>query len=77
MAAKGIQSGSKVAAERFNNFVEDTGAGGGPSSRSVEPERKDFWDSFGETGEEKKAAGAIGTAAMRKGGGKEDKWDNW
>ena len=81
MAAKGIQSGTKVAAERFNNFVEDTGAGGDSSSRSVEPERKDFWDSFGDAGEEKKAGGAIGTAAMRKGGGggggKDEKWDNW
>ena len=81
MAAKGIQSGTKVAAERFNNFVEDTGAGGGSPSRSVEPERKDFWDSFGDAGEEKRTGGAIGTAAMRKGGGggsgKEEKWDNW
>lgn len=74
-----------MAAERFNNFVEDTGTGGASSSsRSVEPKRKDFWDSFGDAGEDKKSGGAIGTAAMKKGGiggggagGKEDKWDNW
>ena len=83
LAAKNIQSGTKVAAERFNNFVEDSGGPG--SAKAVEPERKDFWDSFGDVGggeEKKKAGGSIGTAAMRKGGsggggGKEDKWDNW
>ena len=79
LAAKNIQSGTKVAAERFNNFVEDTGG----ASKGVEPERKDFWDSFGDAGDEKKGGGSIGTAAMRKGGGggggagKKDEWDSW
>lgn len=66
--------------------MEDTGAGGsgGParSRGAVEPERRDFWDSFGDAGAEKKS-GAIGTAAMKKGGGgggsagKEDVWGDW
>ena len=88
-AAKGIQTGTKIAADRFNNFVEDSGGaggsgggGGGSGSRAaVAPERKDFWDSFGEP---EQKAGSIGTAAMRKGGGgggggqtQDEKWDNW
>ncbi|CAF9938552.1 MAG: Zn finger-containing GTPase- Activating Protein for ARF [Alectoria fallacina] len=84
-AAKTIQTGTKGAADRFNSFVEDTGTGGsGGAARSrgaVEPERRDFWDSFGDAGAEKKS-GAIGTAAMRKGGGggnegKEEGWGDW
>ena len=79
-AAKGLQSGTKIAAERFNTFVEDSGGQSGTRS-TVEPEKKDFWDSFGEP--EKKAGSSIGTAAMRKGGGggsgggKDETWDNW
>ena len=84
-AAKGLQSGTKMAAERFNNFVEDSGGSTGARSKA-QPEKKEFWDSFGEP--EQKAGSSIGTAAMRKGGGggggvgnggtgKEDGWDNW
>lgn len=87
-AAKTIQTGTKGAADRFNSFVEDTGTGGsGGVARSrgaVEPERRDFWDSFGDAGAEKNgSSGAIGTAAMRKGGGgggsggKEEGWGDW
>ncbi|KAL2043743.1 hypothetical protein N7G274_003262 [Stereocaulon virgatum] len=85
-AAKQIQQGTKGAAEKFNNFVEGSGEGGAARSKtSVEPERRDFWDSFGDAGNDKsKGSGAIGTAAMRKGGGgsasgegKGDGWDNW
>lgn len=84
-AAKTIQTGTKGAADRFNSFVEDTGTGGsGGASRprgAVEPERRDFWDSFGDAAVEKKS-GAIGTAAMRKGGGgggggREEGWGDW
>lgn len=85
-AAKTIQTGTKGAADRFNSFVEDAGAGpSGGAARSrgtVEPERRDFWDSFGDAEAEKKS-GAIGTAAMRKGGGgggsggKEEGWGDW
>lgn len=73
-----------MAADRFNNFVEDSG-GSSASKPRQQPERKDFWDSFGEP--EKKESSSIGTAAMRKGGGsgsgsggggeKGGGWDNW
>ena len=63
----------------------------------VEPEKKDFWDSFGEPSPSSsssagaaqrspanvapKKSGAIGTAAMKKGGAgsggdTKDEWDN-
>lgn len=79
-AAKTIQTGTKGAADRFNSFVEDngsTGSTGGGGRARVEPERRDFWDSFGDaagggaSAEKKRTmttTGAIGTAAMRKGG---------
>ena len=69
--------------------MENTGEGStaARSSKSkVEPERRDFWDSFGDAGADNKSKGSssIGTAAMRKGGGgsgggegKGDGWDNW
>lgn len=92
-AAKTIQTGTKGAADRFNSFVEDTGSAGGTAGGGrtrVEPERRDFWDSFGggAAAEKKKATttGAIGTAAMRKGGGaggggggggKDEGWGDW
>lgn len=87
-AAKTIQTGTKGAAERFNNFVENTGEGNTAARSSnpkVEPERRDFWDSFGDAGADNKSKGSsIGTAAMRKGGGsggggdgKGDGWDSW
>ena len=83
-AAKTIQTGTKGAAERFNNFVENTGEGSTARSKAaVEPERRDFWDSFGDAGSDKSKGSSIGTAAMRKGGGggggegKGDGWDNW
>ncbi|MCJ1280358.1 Zn finger-containing GTPase- Activating Protein for ARF [Puttea exsequens] len=80
-AAKNIQTGTKGAAEKFNNFVEGAGegsGGGGGGSRGGAgrakqvPERQDFWDSFGDAGKETTAAGkpsSIGTSAMKKGGG--------
>ncbi|KAL8896679.1 MAG: hypothetical protein Q9207_007595, partial [Kuettlingeria erythrocarpa] len=52
--AQNIQSSSKTAAEQFNRFVEDSGSGHHPNNPSrtraaaaAEPEKKDFWDSFG------------------------------
>ncbi|KAL8758935.1 MAG: hypothetical protein Q9184_003779 [Pyrenodesmia sp. 2 TL-2023] len=49
--AQNIQSSSKTAAEQFNRFVEDSAsARPNPTSRTraaAEPEKKDFWDSFG------------------------------
>lgn len=85
--AQNVQSGTKSAAQQFNKFI-DEGAGtstSGSGSRSVaEPERREFWDSFGGTAGEEAGVtskvgavgkgSAIGTAAVRK-GGKEEGWD--
>ncbi|KAL8949627.1 MAG: hypothetical protein Q9222_004272 [Ikaeria aurantiellina] len=48
--AQNIQTGSKNAAESFNRFVEDSGSGTNSTTRktaAVEPEHRDFWDTFG------------------------------
>ena len=92
--AQKVQTGTKGAAEQFNKYVENTGGANGSlgTSRSTaEPERKDFWDSFGASAEEQQGnpskAGfgpkpsAIGTAAMKKGskdmGTGDDKWEEF
>ena len=92
--AQKVQTGTKGAAEQFNKFVEDSGGAGGAkgASRSTkEPERKDFWDSFGApAGEEQGSVNklnvgskpsAIGTAAMKSGvkdkTGDDDKWEDF
>jgi ADP-ribosylation factor GTPase-activating protein 1 len=92
--AQKVQTGTKGAAEQFNKFVEDSGSGNGSkgASRSTaEPERKDFWDSFGGSASEQQGVSnkmssggkpsAIGTAAMKKGvkdkGGDDDKWEEF
>lgn len=85
-AGQGLQSGAKGAAETFNKFVdgqdERTGVAG---RRNAEPERKDFWDSFGASAESANPS-SIGTSAVRGGAkgpssgtskGKEDGWDDW
>lgn len=84
-----IQTGTKGATESLNRFIDDGGSGSPRSgAKAVEPERRDFWDSFGapetSTGAPMttKKAGAIGTAAMRKGGttgGRkdDDKWEDF
>lgn len=90
------------AAEQFSKFIEGPAAatanppshgsrgpgGAAPFSRhAVEPERRDFWDSFGEdkggtsfagTSAKGRAGrgGAIGTAAVKK-GGKDDFFDSF
>jgi len=82
-AAKNIQTGTKGAAEKFNQFVENSGEGsgsGGAARSKAAPERQDFWDSFGDADVDKsKNSSSIGTAAMRKGedGGKKDGWGDW
>ncbi|KAG8525693.1 uncharacterized protein KY384_000453 [Bacidia gigantensis] len=48
---KTLQTGTKGAAERFNNFIENEGgeqSGNGGGKRGADPEKKEFWDSFGE-----------------------------
>lgn len=92
VAGKNIQTGAKGAAESFNKFVEgqDEKASAAAASRGVEPERKDFWDSFGmggggagAGGGASKSSSSIGTSAMKKTPGssqksKDDGWgDDW
>ncbi|KAL8839306.1 MAG: hypothetical protein Q9176_004486 [Flavoplaca citrina] len=83
--ASNIQAGSKNAAEQFNRFVEDSGSPhhsshpintNAKSTTAPEPERRDFWDSFGEPVDERgEGAGAgagrggmAGGMGMAKGG---------
>lgn len=91
--AQNITSGTKGAAEQLNRFI-DEGVGGstssrsrGGSSRTVEPERRDFWDSFGVPAEDEKKVNkpsAIGTSAVKKKDegstsvkGKSEGWEEW
>lgn len=87
--AQNIQSGTKNASESFNRFVEgESNPTSTPSSRprdTVDPDKRDFWDSFAAAAEERSSTtsktSAIGTAAMRKGGYgptggvKKENWD--
>lgn len=83
-ASQGIQSSAKGAAESLNKFVEGQD-GSLNGRRNVEPERKDFWDSFGAPAEEASRPSGLGTTAIKKGGGsgsaatkgKDDGWDDW
>lgn len=52
---QGLQSGTKTAADTFNRFVEGddrstrrAGAGSSSTARGPEPDKRDFWESFGE-----------------------------
>jgi ADP-ribosylation factor GTPase-activating protein 1 len=92
-AGKGLQTGAKGAAESFNKFVEgqDAQASAAAAARGGEPERKDFWDSFGAAAgasggaSSKSNNSSIGTSAMKKTPGsssqtksKDDGWgDDW
>ncbi|KAL8732276.1 MAG: hypothetical protein Q9166_002848 [cf. Caloplaca sp. 2 TL-2023] len=75
--AQNIQAGSKNAAEQFNRFVEDSGssgtsnisAGQSKSKAAVEPEHKDFWDSFGSpVGDESSSSVKAGGVGGKIGG---------
>lgn len=69
-----MQSGARNATESFNRFVENAGdadssgrAVGGAGRAAPEPDKRDFWDSFGQpsglnTSESK---GSLGTGAMK------------
>ncbi|ETI23836.1 hypothetical protein G647_05642 [Cladophialophora carrionii CBS 160.54] len=68
-AGQGLQSGARGAAQSFNKFVEgqDERAAASAASRDVEPERKDFWDTFGQSGGGGGGgASSIGTNALKK-----------
>ncbi|MCJ1484946.1 Zn finger-containing GTPase- Activating Protein for ARF [Schaereria dolodes] len=87
--AQNVQKGTKGAAEQFNRFVEGEGDPTSHKARSTEPEKKDFWDSFGVAGDDRTSSmsstggksSAIGTAAMKSAGKDdapdEDKWDKF
>ena len=90
-AGSTLQSGARNATDNFNRFVEGDDhvpsrrPQGGDSSRDAEPERKDFWDSFGQTDQEPEkkdfwesfgqpaaggpSKGSLGTGAMKGSGG--------
>ena len=85
-AGQGIQSTARGAAESFNKFVEGQEGSGAAGRRNVEPERKDFWDSFGASANaEPLKPSSIGTSAMKSGSGgtasgskgKDDGWEEW
>lgn len=79
--AQNIQTGTKGAAEQFNKFIEGgndpssssataatskAGIGGRrPGNAAVDPDRRDFWDSFGEN----KNDGLLGSGGGKGGGG--------
>ena len=85
----GVASGAKGATEQFHKFVEgqDNAAASSAAARTggrkVEPERKDFWDSFGASDDTPSSKpSTIGTAAMKKtttsdAGAKKKKDDGW
>lgn len=82
--AKGAQSGAKNAADGFNRFVEGNNSaagGGGQRQVPIDESKKDFWDSFAEAGSSNSRPSAIGTSAVKKGGGPAkkdgDNWDKW
>jgi ADP-ribosylation factor GTPase-activating protein 1 len=86
-----MQQGAKGATDQFNRFVDPDYAGQpGGGRRTVEPERKDFWDDFAAAGEAASQRSppkptSIGTSAMKtnsSGGaaaGKkdDDEWGAW
>jgi ADP-ribosylation factor GTPase-activating protein 1 len=69
VAGQGLQSGARGAAQSFNKFVEGqderAAAAAAGAKGGVEPERKDFWDSFGQGGGGG-APSSIGTSALKK-----------
>ena len=79
---QGVQGVGRLGYENFSKFVEGPGAAATGRPR-VEPERKDFWESFGEPTaplvQQKPAA--LGTSAMKSSGHatqkkKDDDWEN-
>ncbi|OAT02613.1 zinc finger protein gcs1 [Blastomyces dermatitidis ER-3] len=77
--SRNVATGTRGAADALTRFVEGppssgsasggSGSAFGSQRRTLEPERKDFWDDFAALGEERRRSGAIGTTAMRGGGG--------
>lgn len=56
---------------------QDERASNAAGQRKVEPERKDFWESFGQPTESSKPS-SVGTSAMKgKGNEKKKEGDGW
>lgn len=52
-----VQRGARGAADSFNRFVEGTGA---EHESKVDPDKKDFWDSFGSPTEDSPPVRVMG-----------------
>ena len=72
-AGNTLQTGARSATDSLNRFVEGDNyvassrpSVGGGARAGAEPERKDFWDSFGQDASTK---GSLGTGAMKGSGG--------
>lgn len=82
-----MASSAKGATEQFHKFVEgQDNAAAAAASRSggrAEPERKDFWDSFGMSAEQTTPPqkSSVGTSAIKKttsaGAASKKKDDGW
>lgn len=77
---QGIQSGATAAGGALNRFVE--GSDGHSSNRSVQPEKKDFWDSFGAepkgpSADKKDFWDDFGAAPKGPSKDKQDFWDEF
>jgi ADP-ribosylation factor GTPase-activating protein 1 len=84
LMGQGVQGVGRLGYENFSRFVEGPGAAAAAGRPRAEPERKDFWESFGEPtappAQQKPAA--LGTSAMKSAGHatqkttKDDDWAN-
>lgn len=80
-----MTTGARGATQQFHKFVEgqDNAAASAAGARShVEPERKDFWDSFGggaSAADKPVKPSSIGTSAVKKSttGATKKKDDGW
>lgn len=74
---QGLQTGVATAGTTFNRFVEGSDGPASSSRSRAEPEKKDFWDSFGappagpaadkkDFWDEFSSAGAAGTGGAKK-----------
>lgn len=88
MMGQGIQSGTAAAGSAFNRFVEgDAHHPGARGGARAQPEKKDFWDSFGTSQQQQQPEKKDfwdGFGAPEKGGrggvmseGKSDFWDEF
>lgn len=77
-----IQSGATAAGGAINRFVEGDDHSHPSSSRNVDPERRDFWDSFGAapkgpSADKKDFWDEFGAAPTGPSKDKQDFWDEF